>query len=873
MKKIIGVFFFIIFLSVGNIYSQDSLLLHTVKFRVANRDLSNALVDLSKVSKVNIVFNIVDVPEKKVSLYAPGYTLKDIIEFLLKGTRLKYAVVNKQIVVYVPRKKKVTGQTLYGYITDKKTGEKLVYATVYLPNSKSGTVSNDYGFYSIKISNIDTVAIVSYLGYNEKKVLISKLDNEQFNIQLEKEPERILREVIITGTKLYNRRLDYFEPEKININSLEKMVHIAGEDDIVRYNYVKAGVLTGADGFGGMHVRGGNSGGNVMLLDGVPVYNAQHAIGLFSVFNSSIIKNAKFLKGDFPARYGGGLESVLDIRTRDGNRKKFAGEADLGIFTVKGVLEGPITDNKSSMLVSFRRTYLDIWSKAFSSVLSNEIRKKKFSYYFYDLNMRMNFELNKRNRLYFNIYKGKDNFLNNSIEYKSKENDLVVIKNDDIWEWGNSLISLQWNSQLGQKAFVNTSLFNSSYSLSSNSNNISLLPNESDKYFYRGRILDSDINDIGIKIDVDYALNHSNYLRFGLSSIKHRINPFVYINTNVIPELTDVPKIEEIKNSTLEYNNNSLEHRFYFEDKLSFGKKTVLNLGLHYALFNTQDKLYQSLEPRVIFRTAINKNLVFSSSIVRMSQFLHLLTNNGLGLPSEILLPSTNRLKPENVWHFNTGLVYFINDHLKFSVQTYYKYATGVVEQKNGSNFIVSENSNWEDYIPGGIGKMYGIETEINYNRPGFKLMMNYTYSKSKRSYKHILDGKFLDYRFSRTHYVNLVSFVKLTDKMLLSFTNVFGSGSPYTLPTQLTPEGEMLYEVANNYKLPFYHRIDLGIVTKFRVKGTKHEVKLGVYNLLSRKNPFYVTFKGGEGKLFKSDFKEVYVFPIFPSIKYKVKF
>ncbi len=873
MKKIIGAVFFIIILSLGNMYSQDSLLMHKVKFRIANRDLSNALVDLSKVSKINIVFNIIDVPEKRVNLYAPGYTLKEIIEYLLKGTDLKYTVVNKQVVVYVPKKEKDIEYILNGYTTDEQSGEKLVYTTVYLPVTNTGTVSNDYGFYSLNISKTDTIVVFSYLGYRSKTVKLSNFNIGRLDAQLVKEPSTVLREIIITDNKSYNKRLDFFEPEKINIASLEKMVHIAGEDDIMRYNYVKAGVLTGADGFGGMHVRGGNSGGNMILLDGVPVYNAQHAVGLFSVFNSSIIKNARFLKGDFPARYGGSLESVLDIRTRDGNKKKLGGEFDLGVFTIKGVLEGPITDGKSSMLVSFRRTYLDIWSKAFSNVLSNEVRTKDFSYYFYDLNMKMNFEINNKNRIHFNFYKGKDDFLNNSLEYKSKDKELEIINNKDKWEWGNTLISLQWNSQIGKKAFVNTSLFYSGYNLNSNTSHVSILPNESDKYFYSGRILESEINDLGIKIDFDYAANTSNYCKFGIQSLKHNINPFVYVNTKIIPKISDIPKIEDIKSSIIGYENNSLEHRIYFEDKINIRNSSVLNIGLHYALFDTQDKLYQSFEPRIIFRTILNRKIVFSTSIARMSQFMHLLTNNGLGLPSEILLPSSKRLHPESIWHFGAGMIFNIRANLNFSIKTYYKYATNVVEQKNGSNFIVSKNSNWEDYIPGGKGKMYGIETELNYSLPKFKLMLNYTYSKSKRSYRHILNGKYLDYRFSRTHYINLLAFFKMTDKMIFSFSSVFGSGNPYTLPTQLTPEGEMLYEVSNNYKLPFYHRIDIGVVSKFKVKGINQELKLGIYNLLSRRNPFYVTFKGNEGKLLKADFKEVYVFPIFPSIKYKVNF
>ena len=527
MRKIIGVFIFIILSFVDTVGAQDSLLLHKVKFRIVNRDLSNALVDLSKATKVNIAFNIIDVPEKKISLYAPGYTLKEVLDFLIKGTKLKYAVLNNQIVVYLPKKETAKDYILYGYITDKKSGEKLVYASVYLPVSKTGTVSNDYGFYSLKLNKNDTSVVFSYLGYKTLTVDLMDMNKGSLNVNLGREPDRILEEIIITESKSRFKKLEFYEPQKIKIESLEKMVHIGGEDDIVRYNYVKPGVLTGADGFGGMHVRGGNTGGNIMLLDGVPVYNAKHAIGLFSIFNSSIIKTAKFLKGDFPARYGGGLESVLDVRTRDGNKKKLGGEFDVGIFTVKGVLEGPISDNKSSMLVSFRRTYLDIWSKAFSSVLSNETRKKSFSYYFYDLNMKLNFELNKRNRLYFNLYKGIDDFRNNSQEFKSKDNDLIILKNDDIWEWGNTLMSIQLNSQIGQKVFVNSTVFNSIYNLNSNSSNISLLPNESNKYFYRGRLLESEINDIGLKVDVDYAINSNNFLRFGTLNVNHRIKPFV----------------------------------------------------------------------------------------------------------------------------------------------------------------------------------------------------------------------------------------------------------------------------------------------------------------------------------------------------------
>ena len=450
---------------------------------------------------------------------------------------------------------------------------------------------------------------------------------------------------------------------------------------------------------------------------------------------------------------------------------------------------------------------------------------------------------------------------------------MISLKNDAIWKWGNTLTSIQLNSQLGQKVFVNSTIFNSIYYLKSNSSNISLLPNESNKYFYRGRLLKSDINDLGLKIDVDYAINSNNFLRIGTLNVNHKISPFVYVKSSIIPSISNAPNAEEIKSGIQLYSNYSMENRFYIEDKMSIGNNSLLNFGIHYAVFNNKELKYKSFEPRLIFSSFLSKKIVFSASIVKMSQFSHLLTNNGLGLPSEILLPSTKRLRPEEVWQFGTGINYDIKDNLNLTINCYYKYAKNLVEQKSGSSFIVSQNSNWEDYMPGGIGKMYGIETQLKYSIPKFRLIFNYTYSKSKRSYEHILNGKFLDYRFSRSHYMNLLAFYKISEKTIVSLSSVYGSGNPYTIPTQLTPEGELLYEEYANYKLPFYQRVDIGVMTKFEVKGTKQEFKIGIYNLLSRKNPFYVTFKGTEGFLYNTDFKEVYVFPIFPSLKYKIKF
>lgn len=874
MNRFITLFLFLFIVLSGNIYSQDDILLKRVKYRAVNRDLSNVIVDLSKKSKVNIVFKITDIPEKNINLYAPDYTLKDILDYIIKGTNLIYDIVDKQIVIFIPNKEEKQEYTVKGYIRDVSTGEKLVYANIYLPDFTRGTISNEYGFFSMKLKKGDNKIVFSYLGYNSKTIDVSIKKDYDIIIGLQPKPDKLLNQVLIVDSKLKHKRLAFYEPERIDIDRVENMVHLVGEDDILRFTYVQPGVLTGADGFGGIHVRGGNSGDNMILLDGVPVYNAQHAIGLFSIFNSSVIKNSRFLKGNFPARYGGGLGSVLDIRTRDGNNKKFGGELDIGLLTVKGLFEGPIVDNKSSLLISFRRTYFDIWDKTISNLLSDAFKNKDFSYYFYDFNIKMNFKLNKRNRLFFSLYNGSDSFFNESKEYKSTLQDTLKAINSNEWLWGNTLLSAQWNHQPGKRIFINTSIFLSKYQLKSNSFDSNSLDSKFSNFIFNGRTMDSKVNDVGIKLDFDFSLNNNHYMKWGILSVLHNIEPFVFIRTNTLEKIPeDLPKVSDLRNEIKSYLNESYENRFYFEDKMVLGNSTNLNVGLHLAHFNTENQNYYSLEPRIIFNQGIGNSTIFSLSITRMSQFVHTLTNNGLGLPSEILLPSSEYLFPEKIWHFNTGFLFDLTKNLTLSAEVYYKNAKNIVEHKEGSYFIVSNDSDWENFIPAGVGHMYGFETQLKYNSSRWKFWLNYSYSKSERSYEHILDGEFFEYRFSRKHYFNFNSVYKITDNMNAYVTVVYGSGNPYTLPTQLTPDNQLVYEEKNNWKLPYYQRIDVGVQTKLKVKKIEQEFKFGIYNILNRSNPFYIEFNATQKTLLNSDFKEIYVFPFLPSISYKIKF
>ncbi len=867
-------FFYVViifFISFG-LRGQNVLLSKQIKYRTSNRDLSNVLVDISKKAGVNIVFNIVDIPERNVTFFSPDYSLRDILNYLLSNTGLVFEEVNGQIVIY-KKSKNIHDKNfeINGYIYDVTNGEKLIYANVYLPNFSKGTASNDYGFYNFNLNEGEKKLRVSHIGYYTKTVNIDADSTLEYNIALIPKPEKILDEILIIDNRIRNRRVEFFEPKKIDVNRIEKMVHLLGEDDIMRFSYLKPGVLTGADGIGGIHVRGGGSGDNAILLDGIPVYNAQHAIGMFSIFNSSTIKNINFLAGDFPARYGGSLNSVMDIRTRDGNNKKFGGELDMGLLTVKGLFEGPIIEGKSSFLMSFRRTFVDVWDDAISNILSNNLNHKKFSYYFYDLNFKFTHEINNRNKLFITFYNGKDDFSKDGTEYLNTE-DTISSQANNNWKWGSSLFSIQWNSLLGNKTFMNTSLFYSNYGMKSNSIESILVRKEPRQYYSDSRVLDSKIKDLGLKFDFTYTLDNNNF-KWGACFTRHKIEPMAYINSEIQNKYPNERFISSIRLANDNFNSKNTEIRYYLEDRIEFGRSSILNLGVHFAHYFAGKNHYFSFEPRVILNQNLNKNSTLTLSFTKMSQFLHTLTNNGLGLPSEILLPSTNYLLPEKIWHFNAGITYDFSNTISGSFKLYYKTAKNIIEHKEGSYFLVSEVSDWENYIPSGRARMYGFESQLNFNSKFLYIWFNYSFSRSLRSFEHILNGEYYQYRFSREHYINLVSVYKISKKMNLFFTGVYGSGNPFTLPTQLTPDGDIIYEEKNNWKLPTYTRIDVGIETKFDFEKSKHSVRIGVYNLLNRKNPFYIRLKVVGDNLLSSEFKEVYVFPLLPSISYSIKF
>lgn len=849
--------------------SQENILARKITFRSNNKPLISTLIQLSKESKINIVFNSADIPSKNVNFYSPNYTLDEILDYLLQDTGLRYEVVDHQIVILNRKSNKnIEEFLLKGYIYSSENGEKLNYGNIYLEDLSDGTVSNEYGFFSLKLPKGKNKLVFSYLGYFKQLLEIDMQKDLIINVKLNPEPAIELKEILVTESRLPADRLEYFEPDKIYQNKVNKITSLLGENDILRLTASQPGVISGADGFGGLHVRGSKDGDNMLLLDGVPVFNAKHALGLFSTFNSDVIKTSSFLKGSFPARYGGSLGSVLDIRTRDGNNKKYGGEIDLGLLTTKVLAEGPLFGENSSVIVGYRRTLIDLWKKPISNFLNSVDVSKDYNYYFYDLNMKVNWKLSYKNNVYLSFYNGHDSFGNLIKKYNSSNPDFIVSQNSNKWDWGNTLLSMHWTDQVGRSLFMTTALYYSAFKLNSYSYDVSSIDKNPSAYFYEGRRFDNNISDKGIKLDFDLNLN-KNFIRWGVSFSNRKMQPTVYISNNTLNNINSIPDEFNIN----PFDSGINEFRVYAENKWELNKSIIVNYGIHNCLHNTADTNFISFEPRLRIEYKINKIGILSLSAGKMSQSLHTFTNNTLGLNSEMMIPSTKRLFPEKIWHYEAGIESKLTKYAVLSFRTYYKNAENVVSHKDGSYFIISQYSHWDTNIPIGKSKMYGFESQFDLSLKRFNSTINYTWSKSLNLFESINKGNYFDDRFSRRHMFNASGTYRFGKRLILNLNMVFGSGNPYTIPTQLTPDHQLIYEKVNNYKLPGYKRIDIGVLSNISVGKTEQSVEITIFNLFNTANPLYVTFENVENQLSTKDFNQIYVLPRLPSINYRIKF
>ena len=800
-----------------------------------------------------------------------------------------------------------------GFIEDSKSGEKLIGANVYERNSGKGASTNEYGFYSFTILEGKIDLACSYLGYETKAQELELVNDLKVNFKMD--ANLTIREIVVISSE-YENLLDALPPlgtEEIPVQQMSLYPKLGGEADVFRMAEFMPGVQTGADGLGGLHIRGGSTDQNLVLMDGVPIYNASHSLGIFSVFNPEAVKSMQLLKGGFPARYTGRLSSVMDIRTKEGNMKEWAGSVNLGMAAASATIEGPLWKDKISIFLTARRTILD-------KVIENETRKIKESneffieqfgvpltgksnYNFNDFNGKLNFSISEKDKLYLSHYRGGDHFSDNDQLVSVQLDSFTYSDNlSRSYDWGNEVTVLRWNHLFNNKLFLNTTLTRSIFLLNSETIydlNVKKRGNFLTTNFYQQRNYISELKDFGARIDFDYSSSKNHHLRFGANSTLHQFRPGV-LNSNF--EINSNTVLDSLLNNP---NQSLWEHNAYFEDEFYLGKKVKINIGGTLAViqtdkadfdFNNRDTTYFSFQPRFSIAYQATKNLVFQGSAGKITQPLHLLTGTDIGLPNDLWVPSTSLIGPESSWQGSVGMNLNFKKQYNFKMELYYKTLENILAYQAGSsltadisnpsawNLSLLNATNWELQVLQGSGTSYGAEFQFQKTFGTTTGIVSYTYSKTNRSFIDIRNGASQRYRFDRRHDLKMAFNHRIFSWMDFSWNWMYGTGLSNLLPSLEysieTPNGPEKVFILEDFELTPNHRLDAGFNFYLEKKGIKHKWYAGVYNIYNRKNPQYYALKSipvDEFDPTDPDYDRVLiegsVFPVLPSISYSLRF
>lgn len=760
--------------------------------------------------------------------------------------------------------------TLSGYMRDAASGESLIGSTVYVKELNIGAQTNNYGFYSVSMPAGTYTVIFSYVGYTTRTENINLIDSRELNIELSN--QTALKEVEITSTKSDNNiKSTEMGTLQLSAEQVKTLPVVFGETDILKSLQLMPGVQSAGEGSSGFYVRGGGPDQNLMLLDDAVVYNTGHLFGFFSVFNTDALKNVTLIKGGMPANYGGRLSSVVDVSMKEGNMKEFHGEGGIGLIASRLTLEGPIKKDKGSFMISGRRTYIDLLIKPFTQ--GTDFGGS--GYYFYDANLKANYKITKKDRLYLSGYFGRDNFtFNNSTgSFNAKI------------PWGNSTATLRWNHQFNDKLFLNTTAVYNDYKFSFSAG-------QRDFSFK----LSSGIRDYTLKSDLDIYTGFNHTFKAGLSYTNHKFIPNQLSGTSGPVELN--PDNALIKHAH--------EVGAYIMDDFDLTDWLRINAGVRFSGFaqigpyteyqygfdgNKSDstvygsgetvKTYGGLEPRINVRVVLNESTSIKASAAKAYQYLHLVTNNGSTLPTDLWLPSTLRVKPQEAWQYSLGLFKNLFDNkLETSVEVYYKTMKNQIEYRN--NYTPNTIRDPELDFVFGNGEAYGAEFFINKTKGKFTGWIGYTLAWTYRKFPDLNNGERFPAKYDRRHDLSLVGTYKLNEKWTFSSVFVFGSGNAITLPIGFASVGFQLaplYSNINEYRLFPYHRLDVSAIYRPKPKKNKrwqNSWAFSIYNVYSRQNPYFIYADVGNGSVSQGvdvKVKQVSIFPILPSITYNFEF
>jgi len=749
--------------------------------------------------------------------------------------------------------------TLNGSVRDSLTGEALIGSFVTVPENKSGCVTNAYGFYSITLPAGDYSISYEYLGYLQKTFVISL--NSDITKDVELKPKTVTLNEVVVSSQRNNQNITSTDMStiKLDIKEIKKLPVLFGEQDILKTIQLLPGIKSAGEGNSGFYVRGGTTDQNLVLLDEAPIYNTAHLLGFFSIFNSDAIKDVKVIKGGIPAEYGGRLSSVVDVRMNDGNDKKMEVSGGIGIIASRLTVQGPIVKDKGSFIISGRRTYADLFLK-----LSNDSNQRRTSLYFYDLNLKANYNFGYKDHVYLSGYLGRDVF--------NFANQFGI-------NWGNKTATFRWNHLFTNKLFLNSSFIFSDYNY-----DITL------QGANRNVQISSGIRDYSLKEDFQYFVSPKISLKFGLSSTYHEFFPGSLKASG-----------DTSVNSRILQSKHALENGIYFSNEHTISPSIKLNYGLRIsslselgpgtfyyydeegdisdsAVYKNRSivKTYYGFEPRISLNYLFNQSNSIKASYTRIFQYVHLLSNSTSGNPTDLWLPTSHNIKPQYSDQWALGYFHnFADNNFESSVEVYYKTMSNLIDYKKEADIVL--NPNVESQLVFGKGLAYGAEFYLKKKEGKITGWISYTLSRTLRQFSQINNGNSYPAKQDRIHDIALVGIYQASEKWTLASTWVFNTGDAVTFPSGLyRVDGRDIpyYTSRNGYRMPDYHRLDFSATNTKKLKGNfERSWNFSIYNLYARRNAYAINFQPDPNDPKKTQAVRLSLFSIIPSVTYNFKF
>jgi outer membrane receptor for ferrienterochelin and colicin len=758
--------------------------------------------------------------------------------------------------------------TINGSITDENN-EPLIGASVSIAGTSSGNITNQYGFYSLTVKKGDIRLLYSFVGFEKQELNLSIQIDTTININLK---AQTLKEVTINEQR--NKTSEKISAITLPLEQIKKIPSLAGEVDIIKALALTPGVVSGTEGSAGLYVRGGTPDQNLILLDEAVVYNPNHLFGFVSVFNPDAVKNVDLIKGGFPSRYGGRLSSVVDVSMKEGNARKKKTDFGIGLVSSRLTIERPLIKDKMGFIFSARSSYLNLLLfPTWLNYRSSTDYAQYINYYMYDINTKINYKIDDKNQLLLSFYTGKDNFKSFDKIYNQREEKSKL-------SWGNSTITLRHNKILSPKMFWKNMLVYSRFGY-----RINLFDRFFDsKALYHNYKNFSGLNDYTSKTAIDYIPNNNHYIRFGAEGTFHQFTPQ---SKNYDTNDTLIKEFDKKE------NYQAFETSVFVEDEWQIINGLKANIGLRFNNYRLKTKKYYSFEPRLSLNYKIFNDWILKGAYSEMQQNVHLLTNNGVGLQNDVWVPSTDSIRPQRSKQWAVGVSKYIpNLDLEISLEGYYKSMYHLIDIKEGAN-IVTNLDNWSKAVESnGTGWSRGLELFLHKKTGKLNGFISYTLSKTERQFRKINLGEKYPFRYDSRHNFSITGNYQLSEKWDFSFTWVYKSGEPVTLPVAVfniptdfnfyTNEVP-IYTKRNAYRLPSYHRGDIALnKTKISAKGRKKTWSFSIFNVYNRRNIMYVEILSTRGydpvkrkvtDNYVQELRARSLMPIIPSVSYTISF